>query len=425
MPRRAPFERRLLLALVLFSLVPSLLLVGVGTYLLSETIALQTSPSTWRSVAESGRELLDLADRSDDPALQSAAARHREELSASLLQSGRWEYLNQRALRAIPIASLVLIAVLIWMAIRAARGIAGEMASPIRELVGWSALIAGGKPLPATPPVSMAEHDEFGTLRDAFRQMEAELEASRERALEAERMRTWVTVARSVAHELKNSLTPLRLGVAALERRAATDGDTRESVEVISLEAERLEELARTFAQLGRLPDGVASEIDLREQLDYLLRTHLPPSVSYRLRAPVDLPTVQGHHDALSRAFANLLLNAVDAVGDAGSVLVEMRSVPHGVEVRIQDSGPGIDPEHSRRIWEPDFTTKSRGTGLGLALVRQTIRAHGGRVSARNRSGGAEFRVFLPRAGGAADPDAGEPGLGDTTAVRSAAASAG
>jgi nitrogen fixation/metabolism regulation signal transduction histidine kinase len=401
MSRHAPFERRLLLALVLFSLVPSLLLVGVGTYLLSETIALQTSPSAWRSVAGSGRELLDLTDRSGDPALQSAAGRHREELSASLLQSGRWEYLNQRALRAIPIASLVLIAMLIWMAVRAARGIAREMARPIRELVGWSALIAGGKPLPAAPTVPAAEHDEFGTLRDAFRQMEAELAASREKALEAERMRTWVTVARSVAHELKNSLTPLRLGVAALERRTSADRDALESIEVISLEAARLEELARAFSQLGRLPEGVASEIDLREQLDYLLRTHLPPSVTYRLRAPVDLPTVLGHHDALSRAFANLLLNAVDAMGDAGgSVLVEMRSVLDGVEVRIQDSGPGIDPAHSRQIWEPDFTTKSRGTGLGLALVRQTIVAHGGSISARNRPGGAEFRVFLPRGGG-------------------------
>ncbi len=427
MPRRAPFERRLLLALVLFSLVPSLLLVGVGTYLLSETIALQSSPSVWRAVAESGRELLDLADRSGNPALQSAAGRHREELSASLLQAGRWEYLNQRALRAIPIASLVLMAILVWMAVRAARGIAREMASPIRELVGWSALIAGGESLPASPPHSATEHDEFGTLRDAFRRMEAELAASREKALEAERVRTWVTLARSVAHELKNSLTPLRLGVAALERRAATDPDTLESIEVISLEAERLEELARTFAQMGRLPEGVASEIDLREQLDYLLRTHLPPSVTYRLRAPVDLPTVQGHHDALSRAFANLLINAVDAMGDAGgSVLVEMRSVPGGVEVRIQDSGPGIDPDHSRQIWEPDFTTKSRGTGLGLALVRQTIRAHGGRVSARNRAEGAEFRVFLPRGGGdEAEIGVEEPGLGDATPVGLGAADAG
>jgi signal transduction histidine kinase len=397
MPRRGPFEKRLLLALVLFSLVPSLLLIGVGTYLLSETIAMQMSPSAWRSVAESGRQLLELADASGDPTLRAAANRHRTELSAALLQSGRWEYLNQRALTVIPVASLVLSLLLVLLAVRAARGIARELASPIRELVGWAGRIAREEPLPPAPEGAEEGRGEFGVLRDAFRGMETEIAASRKKALEAERSRTWITIARSVAHELKNSLTPLRLGIAALERRSAADPAAREPLEVIGSEAARLEELARTFAQLGKIPEGAISEIDLCEQLEYLLRTHLPPSVTYRLRAPVDLPNVRGHHDALSRAFANLLLNAVDAMGDAGGSLgVELRTVTGGVQVRIQDTGPGIEPRHLERIWEPDFTTKARGTGLGLALVRQTIRAHGGRVYARNYEKGAEFRVLLP-----------------------------
>ncbi len=397
MPRRGPFEKRLLLTLVLFSLVPSLLLIGVGTYLLSETVAMQSSPGAWRSVAESARGLLDLADASGDPALRGAADRHRTELSTSLMQASRWEYLNQRALTAIPIAGLVLTLLIVLLAVRAARGIAREMASPIRELVGWSGLIAREAALPAAPADRGSRDDEFGVLREAFRGMETELATSRRKALEAERTRTWITVARSVAHELKNSLTPLRLGVAALERRSGGDPALSEPLEVIGGEAARLEELARSFAQLGRLPEGAVSEIDLCEQLEYLLRTHLPPRVTYRLRSPVDLPHVYGHHDALGRAFANLLLNAVDAMGEeGGSLTVELRTVSGGVQVRIQDTGPGVDPSVLERIWEPDFTTKARGTGLGLALVRQTVRAHGGRVYARNHERGAEFRVLLP-----------------------------
>jgi signal transduction histidine kinase len=398
MPRRGSFERRLLVALVLFSLVPSLLLIGVGTYLLSEVVALHTSSAAWEGVAESGRVLLEAVEGSGDPRLAPPAARHREELSASLLQSGRFEYLNRRALRIIPVLSLLLAGLLGWLAVRSARGIARELSRPIRELTGWAGKVAREEPLPEAAPDDPRESGEFGVLRQAFRTMAGELAVSRARALEAERARTWMTVARSVAHELKNALTPVRLALRVLDRQTESLPAAREPLEVVGEASARLEELALTFSQFGRLPEGEASEIDLREQLDYLLRTHLPPGVSHRLKAPVDLPLVAGHHDALARAFANLLLNAADAMGEAGgTVTVKLAKVGEAVEVRVLDSGPGIAPENLERIWEPDFTTKSRGTGLGLAIVRQTVQAHGGRVGARNRpEGGAEFRVQLP-----------------------------
>lgn len=397
MPRRGSFERRLLVALVLFSLVPSLALLGAGTLLLSEAVELNTSPATWAGVRRSGLELLERAEGAGDPALAAAAARHREVLTASLRQSQRWEFLSGRALRVIPVVALLLAVLLVGLALRIARGIARELARPIHELVGWAGMIAREEPLPPGPGADPA-HGEMAVLHDAFRAMAAELETSRMRALEAERTRAWVTVARGVAHELKNSLAPLRLAVRALERQTQGLPSAREPLEVVASESERLEELARSFAQFGHLPEGPVSEVDLCEQLDYLLRTHLPPGVEHRLRAPVDLPRVQGHHDALSRAFANLLLNAAEAMGEkGGTVTVKMTTVGDAVEVRVLDSGPGIPEQMLDRLWEPGFTTRSRGTGLGLALVRQTVQAHGGGVWARNRpEGGAEFRVVLP-----------------------------
>lgn len=397
MPQRGSFERRLLVALVLFSLVPSLLLVAAGTYLLSETVALQSSHATWERLAASGRALLEAVEATGDPRLEGVAARHREELAGSLTQSGRWDYLNARVLRLIPVVALLLAGLLVWLAVRSARGIAREMARPIHELVGWSERLAREEPLPV-PVAEETRAGEFAVLRHAFREMAAELEASRARALEAERARTWVTVARGVAHELKNALTPLHLAVRTLERQKNGDAATRDAVEVIGAEASRLEALARAFAQFGSLPEGPVSEIDLVEMLDYLLRTHIPPGIEHRIRAPIDLPRVHGHHDALSRAFANLLLNAAEAMGPAGgTVTVKISTAGDAVEVRVLDSGPGIPEQFLPRVWEPDFTTKSRGTGLGLALVRQTVHAHGGRASARNRpEGGAEFRVLLP-----------------------------
>jgi signal transduction histidine kinase len=266
----------------------------------------------------------------------------------------------------------------------------------VEELAGWAGRVARGEPLPAAKD-DEARQGEFGVLRQAFRDMAAELAASRARELEAERMRTWIGMARRVAHELKNPLTPMRLAVRTLHRAGTGTEPGREALEVIEAESGRLEELARAFAQLGRLPEGPMAEVDLREMLEYLLRSHLPAGVASRLRVPMGLPSVHGYPDALSRAFANLLLNAADAVGGEGAVEVVARAANGFVEVRVLDSGPGIAPEHVERIWEPDFTTKSRGTGLGLALVRQTVQAHGGKVAARNRpEGGAEFRVLLP-----------------------------
>lgn len=398
MPPRRSFERRLRVSLLLFSVLPTILLVGAGTWAIHEVVSLTDPAHAWERMARSGGELVRRAEASGDPATVRAARVHRAELEHSVTQSRRWHFLVSRAVYLIPLGALALGWLLFWLAVRAAEGMARGLSRPVEELVGWSGRIARGEPLPSDDGHEREETGDFGTLRDAFRGMVAELEASRARALEQERMRTWIGMARRVAHELKNPLTPMRFAVRVLERTAATSEAEREAREVIAAESERLEELARAFAQFGRLPEGEPSEIDLRELLDYLLRTHLPPEAAPRLRAPVDLPRVLGHYEALSRAFANLVLNAGDAVGEGrGTVTVVLRAVDEQVEVRVLDSGPGIPPENLGRIWEPDFTTKARGTGLGLALVRQTVQAHGGEVGARNRpEGGAEFRVRLP-----------------------------
>jgi signal transduction histidine kinase len=393
MIRRRPFERRLRRALLLFSVLPSLLLVGLGAYAIARAMRLNDAVGAWERVGASGGELIRRAEQSRDIELIRAAERHRDELEASITNARRWEYLLGRSMTLIPLSGIVLGAGLAIAALRASRSIGRRLSRPVEELAGWAGMVARREPLPAND--GRAAADEFAVLRRAFRRMESELAASRERELEAERARTWVGMARRVAHELKNPLTPMRFALRTLQRVTPDRPDAVEALEVMDAESARLEELARTFAQLGRMPEGPTSEIDLRELLEYLLRSHLPPQVTSSLDTAQDLPCVRGHHDALSRAFANLLLNAGEVAG--GAVRVELRATEEEVEVRVLDDGPGFRPEHVERVWEPDFTTKARGTGLGLALVRQTVQAHGGRVWARNRpEGGAEFGVALP-----------------------------
>jgi two-component system nitrogen regulation sensor histidine kinase NtrY len=246
----------------------------------------------------------------------------------------------------------------------------------------------------------------------------------------AARLRVWGEMARRVAHEMKNPLTPLRFAAHRLAGSGSVEDDgEREAVEVIEQEVGRLEELAAQFSSLGRPPEGPATAIDLRELMASLLETDAA-RVETSLDAPDDLPLAHGHYDPLFRAFRNIVRNAVEAMepvevpalrvriqevrslvenkgeaesglrksanaGDAGGASPEAR---RWIEVRIADNGPGLPADEAERIFEPDFTTKTRGTGLGLALVRQAVVGDGGTVTAGNTDAGAELIVRLPAA---------------------------
>ena len=248
---------------------------------------------------------------------------------------------------------------------------------------------------------------EVRALRAAFRRAESELADARRRALSAERVRIWGEMARRVAHEMKNPLTPLRLAAHRLARSQGESPDWEEPVAVIMEETERLEELAKQFAALGRPPAGPTSAVDIRELMTGLLATDVPPGVAATLEADDDLPLVDGHYEALLRAFRNLIRNAVESMEGSDRprrVDVVVRASDGHVVVSVGDAGPGLPEGVEARLFEPDYTTKSRGTGLGLALVRQAVVAHGGEVRARSREeGGAEFVVRLPIAAEHAD----------------------
>lgn len=398
--RRSSYATRLFIALFLLSAVPSLVLLGAGTWAVSRYVSLTGSLGPWSRVAETGRVLLGELEPvvASDSALARAAEAHREELSHSVALSRRFELLGGRIARALPWIGLTLWVLLVGLwALWIARKLAGQMSKPVGELVGWADRIARDEPLPPVTDREEKGAPEFRSLRDAFRAMADRLAEGRARALEAERLRTWTELARRVAHELKNSLTPLRLAAARLERRAPGVDD--EELRVIVEESDRLEEMARSFAQLGRLPEGPVSEVDLGELLAGLVHTHVEGKARARVHVADDVPFVRGHYEALSRVFRNLLLNAVEATQGRPDpeirISIERRDAT--VRVHVTDSGAGVDAGILDRIWEPDFTTKSRGTGLGLALVRQTVRAHGGDVEVQNvAGGGADFIVSLP-----------------------------
>jgi signal transduction histidine kinase len=206
-------------------------------------------------------------------------------------------------------------------------------------------------------------------------------------------------MARRVAHEMKNPLTPLRLAAHRLEKGARDDEAMRDIAHVIRDETHRLDEMAKSFAALGRPPAGPATVVDLDEMLRGLMATDVPDGIATTLTVAPGSAGITGHHDALQRALRNLLRNAVEAVQQGAGTSVEVRVSADGegmVEIVIADDGVGIPDGLTEAIFEPDRTLKAGGTGLGLAIVQQVITAHGGTVRARNRVKGAEFVVRLP-----------------------------
>jgi len=271
------------------------------------------------------------------------------------------------------------------------------MSRPLDELVIWTGLIERGAPLPDGTPLRGAP--EFQVLRERMRGMSYELALGRERALEAERLRAYRETAQRVAHEIKNPLTPIQFALSRLKRDALPA--QADALEVLETEVKRLDVLAKSFSQFGRLPSGPTADVDLAELARYTARAIVPPNITIDVATESSLPMILGHHDALQRALSNVLLNAVDACDGTGSITVtvsrEQLRGRDAVGVSVTDRGIGIPADRLPGIWDPYVTHKAGGTGLGLAIARQTILAHNGTVSAESAPRvGTTIRFIIP-----------------------------
>ena len=396
--KRLGFRTRLFAILLLFAVVPSAVLTLAWTVSVSTTLPLVSGGAAWERVAATGERALDAARRSPLTAAQRAALdAHEQELRASLEQARRFQYLAARVVRPVAVVAILGLLVLAFLASRVAGHLSRQLSRPLDEIVGWTERIARGEPLPEGPPSRGAP--EFEVLRRRMRRTARELEVGRAQALEAERASAFRETARRVAHELKNPLTPIRFAVARL--RSAVPPELAESVEVVEVESRRLEEMARSFSQFGRLPEGHPSEVDVGELARYTAKVTVPAELALDVHVEEGLPMVRGHYDALARALSNIMINAVEACRGGGEITVRVsRAQSHGregVQVAVRDTGCGIPADQLERIWDPYVTHKKGGTGLGLAIARQTVVAHGGVVDAVSAVGrGTEVRFVLP-----------------------------
>ena len=226
-----------------------------------------------------------------------------------------------------------------------------------------------------------------------------DLEAQNARS---ERLATFGQLIGSIGHELRNPLGVMESSIYILEQRAGTDEKVgkhtrrlREQVGIANgivsalLDMIRDKPLAREAVQL---PVTIAS---------VLSSLHVPPSVSVQLTGLEDLPAIVGDPVQVRQLFLNLMENALQAIDGDGELRVIGSFDGRRVEIAVEDSGPGVDAETRRRLFEPLISTKARGIGLGLALVKRIAERHGGEVRYAPRGKGARFVVALEASGGA------------------------
>lgn len=250
--------------------------------------------------------------------------------------------------------------------------------------------------------------DETGRLIGSFNLMLAGLESYREGDLRQGKLDAWRDIAQRLAHELKNPLTPIRLSAERLLRLSTTDREKalaliEPSMLAVIAEVEAMDALLQDFRSFASLPQPDRDWADLRSLVADSVAPYAAsyPDVAFSWESVAEGITLRADRAQLKRAFANILANAVEAMGGKGRVEIGADLVKKAdsryCRLRISDDGPGMSQDVLGRIFLPYFTTREKGTGIGLAIVERIIADHGGTIHCESKEGsGASFYIDLP-----------------------------
>ena len=227
----------------------------------------------------------------------------------------------------------------------------------------------------------------------------------------AEHLASVGEIAAGLAHEIRNPLAGIAGAIDIISYSLAADHPDREILGDLRIEVKRIEKVLNDLLAYARPRPPKLELADLRETVHHGLllaeKQAGAKKIRFTSRFAEDLPPIEHDPEQIHQVLLNLLLNAIQAIRKEGEITVEARVVkgasedaPCAVELAVRDNGEGIPPEQLQKIFKPFFTTKSRGTGLGLSLCRRVIQLHGGSLTARNESnGGCRFTIRLPLAG--------------------------
>jgi signal transduction histidine kinase len=285
-----------------------------------------------------------------------------------------------------------------WMAER--------IGDPVQRLTRASRRIAAGD---LDARVAVRSADELQRLVESFNAMASELQRQRGRLERTNRLEAWAEMARQVAHEIKNPLTPIQLSAEHLRRVNQDQGTPLgpvldNCVETILQQVRLLRQIAGEFSSFASTPTPRPQAVDLGEVVHEVLgayATGLEGRVRVAVRLDPDLPPVVADRSLLGRALTNVIENALHAMPGGGSLEVDVAQAGPEATIAVRDTGVGMDEDALARVFEPYFSTKAIGTGLGLTIARRNVELHDGTIAVESRKGvGTTVTLRIPFGGG-------------------------
>lgn len=247
--------------------------------------------------------------------------------------------------------------------------------------------------------------DEIGVLVSAYNEMITKLEVSKEKLAKNERQSAWREMAKQVAHEIKNPLTPMKLSIQHLKRVVDSKDDKQKKI-ITEFESKMIQqidllsEIANEFSNFADFPKATMKKIDLtkviKKTID-LYESNKNINIKFSYNESEDF-LIFGDVNQLTRVFTNLINNSIQAIDNKGNIDIALKNKLTYVVIDVIDNGKGIPKELRNHIFEPQFTTKSNGKGLGLPMVFQILLSHKGEIELiENNHQGTCFKIHLPK----------------------------
>lgn len=328
-------------------------------------------------------------------------------LDAKLLRAALESRVGDRFVAAERAEARTVLLIALWSLAALAIGVGAALVSQ-RLLAPIGTLTEGVKAVAAgdlSRAVEAKGSDELGVLAREFNAMAASLDRQQRELRSAERLAAVGRISAQITHEIRNPLNAIGLNAELLQEELArvtpAPREAAQLVAAISREVDRLEAVAEEYLVFARLPRGAPAPLDLDELAASLLDFVAPELAAARIEVVRDLsgalPIVEGDEAQLRAVLLNLVRNSREAMPGGGQLAVRTGPAHGGVELTVSDTGGGMPPEVLARIFEPFYTTKERGTGLGLAYARRVVAEHGGTIRCESeRDRGTSFTVWLP-----------------------------
>lgn len=398
------FKTKLIFLILLISLLPTFTLFLLSLYTTTKSIDIWVDKEIKKSLEDSLKILGDFNNKYKIKEKQSFFLKI-EDIKRTITKY------NKLALVRTPlkisiiglfiIFTLLIINISIWVGFR----FTNQVYLAVQKLLEGIRKVASGD---LNYQVDFKAKDEFRILINSFNKMIKDLKYNKQQLLQSQRIAAWREIAQKLAHEIKNPLTPIKLSIERLHKNYFISSKEnyeeilKNSVTVILTEIERLQKLVEEFSLFAKMPSLVLKPVNLNDILKETINLYSNfPNIQIKYINETKLPLIKGDYEKLKQGFINLVENAIDAMYQKGTIEISTKNNwkdnEKVVKIEIEDNGEGIPFEVQEKIFFPYFSTKQKGKGLGLSVVKQIIEEHKGTIDVESKVGqGTKVIVQLP-----------------------------